>query len=129
MPATKSARKTSAVSRVTRKGTKRLARQIKTLKRDPARIQIFLLVADGKKHPSQIYERLGPTEPDHFYHLAWLRHAGLIGPRRKGKHRFYELTKLGKAIVTWIRKSLNQADPSPGPVLTESAALVAQGES
>ena len=44
-------------------------------------------------HVSALCERLHQSQPAVSHHLALLREAGLIEPRRDGKHNFYSVKK------------------------------------
>lgn len=66
--------------------------QVFKLLADETRLKIlFLLGREGELHVSALCERLGQSQPAVSHHLALLRVAGLIEPRRDGKHNFYSI--------------------------------------
>jgi ArsR family transcriptional regulator len=68
-----------------------LARIFKLLA-DETRLRIlFLLTQRDEFHVRALCEILGQSQPAVSHHLALLRVAGLIEPRREGKHNFYHV--------------------------------------
>ncbi|MFG0334439.1 MAG: ArsR/SmtB family transcription factor [Maioricimonas sp. JB049] len=68
--------------------------QVFKLLSDETRLKILLyLVREGELHVSALCERLGQSQPAVSHHLALLRVAGIIEPRRDGKHNFYSVRK------------------------------------
>jgi ArsR family transcriptional regulator len=66
--------------------------QIFKLLADETRLKIlFFLGREKELHVSALCERLGQSQPAVSHHLALLRVAGLIEPRRDGKHNFYSI--------------------------------------
>lgn len=66
--------------------------QVFKLLADETRLKIlFLLGREKELHVSALCERLGQSQPAVSHHLALLRVAGLIEPRRDGKHNFYSI--------------------------------------
>ncbi|MCA8999119.1 MAG: winged helix-turn-helix transcriptional regulator [Planctomycetaceae bacterium] len=66
--------------------------QVFKLLADETRLKIlFLLGREGELHVSALCDRLGQSQPAVSHHLALLRVAGLIEPRRDGKHNFYSI--------------------------------------
>jgi len=45
----------------------------------------------GELHVSALCDRLGQSQPAVSHHLALLRQAGMIEPRRDGKHNYYSV--------------------------------------
>jgi ArsR family transcriptional regulator len=68
-----------------------LARVFKLLA-DETRLRILLYLARRKElHVRALCDILGQSQPAVSHHLALLRMAELIEPRREGKHNFYRL--------------------------------------
>jgi ArsR family transcriptional regulator len=68
--------------------------QVFKLLADETRLKILMyLVREGELHVSALCERLNQSQPAVSHHLALLRVAGLIEPRRDGKHNFYSVQK------------------------------------
>ena len=66
--------------------------QVFKLLADETRLKIlFFLGREKELHVSALCERLGQSQPAVSHHLALLRVAGLIEPRRGGKHNFYSI--------------------------------------
>ena len=59
---------------------------------DETRLRIlFYLTQKDELHVRALCDMLGQSQPAVSHHLALLRVAGLIEPRRDGKHNFYRL--------------------------------------
>lgn len=68
--------------------------QVFKLLADETRLRVLLyLMQEGELHVSALCDRLGQSQPAVSHHLALLRDAGLIAPRRDGKHNFYSVKK------------------------------------
>jgi len=68
--------------------------QVFKLLADETRLKILLyLLQESELHVSALCERLQQSQPAVSHHLALLRDAGLIEPRRDGKHNFYSVKK------------------------------------
>lgn len=68
--------------------------QVFKLLADETRLKVLLyLMQEGELHVSALCERLNQSQPAVSHHLALLRDAGLIEPRRDGKHNFYSVKK------------------------------------
>jgi ArsR family transcriptional regulator len=66
--------------------------QVFKLLADETRLKILMyLLREGELHVSALCERLNQSQPAVSHHLALLRVAGLIEPRRDGKHNFYSV--------------------------------------
>ena len=66
--------------------------QLFKLLSDETRLRIlFYLSRSGELHVRALCERLEQSQPAVSHHLALLRVAGLIHPRREGKHNFYHI--------------------------------------
>ena len=59
---------------------------------DATRLQIlFFLMRHGELHVRALCMLLGQSQPAVSHHLGMLRVAGMIEPRREGKHSFYHI--------------------------------------
>jgi ArsR family transcriptional regulator len=66
--------------------------QLGRLLSDESRLRIlFYLAQNGELHVTDLCDRLGQSQPAVSHHLALLRVAGLIEPRREGKHNYYRV--------------------------------------
>ena len=66
--------------------------QVFKLLADETRLKILMyLLRERELHVSALCERLNQSQPAVSHHLALLRVAGLIEPRRDGKHNFYSV--------------------------------------
>lgn len=69
--------------------------QIFKLLSDETRLRILMyLIREGELHVTALCERLEQSQPAVSHHLALLRVAGLIEPRRDGKHNFYSVRRI-----------------------------------
>ncbi len=59
---------------------------------DPKRLMIIHELRDGEKSVGELAERLGLKQSNTSQHLAVLRKAGVIAPRREGNTILYSLT-------------------------------------
>ena len=66
--------------------------QVFKLLADETRLKILMyLLREQELHVSALCDRLNQSQPAVSHHLALLRVAGLIEPRRDGKHNFYSV--------------------------------------
>ena len=66
--------------------------QVFKLLADETRLKILMfLMREQELHVSALCDRLNQSQPAVSHHLALLRVAGLIEPRRDGKHNFYSV--------------------------------------
>ena len=66
--------------------------QVFKLLSDKTRLRIVMYLAqEGELNVTELCERLGQSQPAVSHHLALMRVAGLIDPRRDGKHNFYSV--------------------------------------
>jgi ArsR family transcriptional regulator len=64
--------------------------QVFKLLSDETRLRILLYLAQREEmHVTALCDMLGQSQPAVSHHLALLRVAGLIEPRREGKHNYY----------------------------------------
>jgi ArsR family transcriptional regulator len=67
-------------------------RQVFKLLADETRLRILMyLVQAGELNVSELCDRLGQSQPAVSHHLALMRVAGLIAPRKDGKHNYYSV--------------------------------------
>lgn len=66
--------------------------QVFKLLADETRLRILLYLAQaGELNVTTLCERLGQSQPAVSHHLALMRVAGIIEPRRDGKHNYYSV--------------------------------------
>jgi DNA-binding transcriptional ArsR family regulator len=71
---------------------------------DPTRLRILLILGEkGELHVGALCVQVDQTQPAVSRHLALLRYADVIAPRRQGKNNFYALTAKGAALVAAVR--------------------------
>lgn len=58
---------------------------------DPTRLRLLEALRDGEKNVSGLCQTLELAQPTVSHHLALLRSAGMVRPRRDGKQIFYSL--------------------------------------
>lgn len=86
--------------------------QVFKLLSDETRLRILMyLLREGELHVTALCERLQQSQPAVSHHLALLRVAGLIEPRRDGKHNFYSVrSKHFQRIVAELFSSISDPD-------------------
>ena len=102
--------------------------QVFKLLSDETRLKILLyLMREGELHVSALCERLGQSQPAVSHHLALLRVAGLIEPRRDGKHNFYSVQR-GRfhAIIAELFQSMT-SDSHASALRFDDFILTQQG--
>ena len=57
---------------------------------DPTRLEVILILAKGEQHVGTLRVRLSQSQPAVSHHLALLRHARIIAPRRKDARIFMD---------------------------------------
>lgn len=65
---------------------------------DPTRLAILGILAKGEQCVGDLCTLLGLAQPAVSHHLALLRVAGVISPRREGKKNFYDLEEPGRTL-------------------------------
>lgn len=66
--------------------------QVFKLLADETRLKILMgLLREGEMHVSAMCDMLDQSQPAVSHHLALLRVAGIIEPRRDGKHNYYSV--------------------------------------
>src|SRR5262249_22719889 len=66
--------------------------QVFKLLADETRLRILLYLArEGELNVTELCERLDQSQPAVSHHLALMRVAGIIEPRRDGKHNYYSV--------------------------------------
>ena len=68
----------------------RIARRLKAMA-DPTRLHILHRLAEGELCVGELVARVGGTQANVSKHLAVLRAAGLVRPRREGMNVFYAM--------------------------------------
>jgi len=81
---------------------------------DLTRLEVILILAEGEQNVGTLCDRLGQSQPAVSHHLALLRLAGIITPRREGAKNFYDLTDTGWALAEVV-KSLVHEDVTERP--------------
>jgi ArsR family transcriptional regulator len=86
--------------------------QVFKLLSDETRLRILMyLLREGELHVTALCERLQQSQPAVSHHLALLRVAGLIEPRRDGKHNYYSVrSKHFQRIVAELFNSISDPD-------------------
>lgn len=68
--------------------------QVFKLLADETRLRILsYLTRETELNVTELCERLGQSQPAVSHHLALMRMAGIIEPRRAGKHNYYSVRK------------------------------------
>ena len=66
--------------------------QVFKLLADETRLRILIYLArEGELNVTELCERLDQSQPAVSHHLALMRVAGIIEPRREGKHNYYSV--------------------------------------
>jgi DNA-binding transcriptional ArsR family regulator len=66
--------------------------QVFKLLADETRLRILIYLGrEGELNVTELCERLEQSQPAVSHHLALMRVAGIIEPRRAGKHNYYSL--------------------------------------
>ena len=66
--------------------------QVFKLLADETRLRILMYLAqEGELNVTELCERLGQSQPAVSHHLALMRVARIIEPRRDGKHNYYSV--------------------------------------
>jgi DNA-binding transcriptional ArsR family regulator len=68
----------------------RIAHRLKAMA-DPTRLAILQLLAPGERCVGDLVAQLGCTQANVSKHLAVLRNAGLVRPRREGMNVYYAM--------------------------------------
>ena len=81
---------------------------------DPARLRLLELLRGGECCVSDIAAGLGEEMSTVSQRLRLLRHLGLIGRRRQGKHVYYKL--VDAHVAELVRSGLQHAAEDAAPV-------------
>jgi len=73
---------------------------------DRTRLRLINLIADGEVCVCSLVEVLNTSQPKVSRHLAYLRRAGLVSPRREGKWMYYSLHEPSDAFAAKIFREL-----------------------
>src|SRR5437763_2199030 len=83
---------------------------------DPACLSILFALADEERSVAGIGSALEQAPSAMTYHLALLRHLGLISPGRKGKPDLYSITDRGRRVeelARWLALDAQPRDEAP----------------
>ncbi|HET6681075.1 MAG TPA: metalloregulator ArsR/SmtB family transcription factor, partial [Gemmatimonadaceae bacterium] len=70
---------------------------------DPSRRAIFESLTTGEAAVNELTARFRISQPAVSQHLATLKRAGLVKPRRDGRHTYYRVDPRGlKPLIDWI---------------------------
>src|SRR3954451_2033665 len=75
----------------------RLAARLKQVS-DPTRLRVLLLLGDGERSVGVLQSEIACSMTVISRHLALLRLAGLVVPRRDAQRNFYALTDAGRIL-------------------------------
>jgi ArsR family transcriptional regulator len=93
---------------------------------DPTRLRLLNLIADREICVCYFVEILRISQPKISRHLAYLRRAGIVAPRREGKWMHYRLMmpkdQAAAGILTETLKHLNQAPEMRNDILRLKSA-------
>jgi DNA-binding transcriptional ArsR family regulator len=65
---------------------------------DPTRLRVLLLLGDGERSVGVLHTEISCSMTTISRHLALLRLAGLVEPRRDGQQNVYALTDAGRVL-------------------------------
>lgn len=101
--------------------------QVFKLLADETRLKILMfLLREKEMHVSAMCDRLNQSQPAVSHHLALLRVAGLIEPRRDGKHNFYSVReKHFHTLIGELFKTMS--DPGRDEVRFQNFVLTQEG--
>lgn len=79
---------------------------------DETRLKILMFLGrEGELHVSALCKKLGQSQPAVSHHLALLRNAGIIEPRRDGKHNYYSLCRMHfHELISEVFQTISDAD-------------------
>jgi ArsR family transcriptional regulator, arsenate/arsenite/antimonite-responsive transcriptional repressor len=93
---------------------------------DPTRLRLLNLIADREICVCYFVEILRISQPKISRHLAYLRRAGIVAPRREGKWMHYRLMmpkdQAAAGILTETLKHLKQAPEMRNDILRLKSA-------
>ena len=84
---------------------------------DPVRIKIVEMLAEnGEMCVCKIMEQLNMTQPAVSHHLATLKNAGLVRPRKQGQWVHYSLSRtvLSEVAYAFLQDVLEKLDAASG---------------
>jgi DNA-binding transcriptional ArsR family regulator len=88
---------------------------------DPTRLRVLCALAQGESHVACLADLAGAGVPAVSQHLAKLRLAGIVQPRREGQHMIYELVDVN------VRDLVRQLLDTPAPSGTAKRAQADRG--
>ena len=84
---------------------------------DPTRLKILCALVQGESHVACLADLAGAGVATVSQHLAKLRLAGIVHPRREGQHMIYELIDVGvRELVSELLTSTTSRQPTDAPV-------------
>ena len=96
---------------------------------DPTRLRILALLGDGEVCVCHIHESLDIPQPTASRHLAYLRKAGLVEPRRDGLWVHYRVaTKLSPHVRNAVEGVIHAARHCPEPAVDDRVLARATGQ-
>ena len=80
---------------------------------DKTRLRLLALMAEGEVSVGFLADKLGESQPKISRHLAYLRTAGLVAPRREGKWIYYGIedqddASISRVLTSALRSILGQ---------------------
>ncbi len=94
---------------------------------DKTRMRLLTLMVDGETSVGFLADALGESQPKISRHLAYLRNAGIVSPRRDGKWVYYQIEpQLAPSIARVLDETLRSimADIGDAPEPPASFAPV-----
>jgi DNA-binding transcriptional ArsR family regulator len=73
---------------------------------DKTRLKLLALMADGPVAVGFLADRLGESQPKVSRHLAYLRNAGVVSPRRDGKWIYYGIRRFDDPALRRILETI-----------------------
>ena len=77
---------------------------------DLTRLQVLLLLGDGERTVGSLSSEISCSMSALSRHLAFLRLAGVVAPRRDGQRKVYDLTVAGRALRRVVLRLLAADD-------------------
>ena len=77
---------------------RRLAGRLRLVS-DPTRLRLLLVLGEGERSVGDLAAALGSSDASTSHHLAKLRAAGVVEPRKDSQRVYYSLTDAGRELV------------------------------